>query len=615
LAARRRTELRSGEAAARPLLRKESAMSNAIRAASYYRMSDDQQQESIPQQRNAVTAWAKAHGYVIVREYMDEGISGDKTEKRKGFLQMREDATRLRDFQAIIVWDQDRFGRFDSLEAGYWIKPLRDAGVVLVTMREGAIDWNDFTKRLVYTITQEGKHQYLRDISRNITRGLLANAKDGKRNGSYVPYAYDRMLLDELGQPRQRLRIGEKVARPASWGVTLVPSDDPAQVETVVWVFRTWIDTATSLRAIALELNRRGIPAPGRFHRPGDRERPLWDTNAIRRLLANPVYCGDYRWGQTASGSYHRVVNGEVTETKGKRCRRANERPAVYVRDAFSPLVSRETWDAAQAKLAERRVNRSYVRDAGYALTGLLYCGHCRMKMKGTHCGCRAANGKVYSYRRYICKTAIANGGAGCRLYSIRESYLLPFLVKRLQEDYLAPEKVAQLEAELRRRLEARRNGGSLAEAEGLRRRLAAVDDEIKTATQNVLRAKSNIDLLNDALTALRGERERLAAELSDAEARRGPELDIEETVKKAVDRLRTLAEWLQEVDPKRLREVLRQIFVRVDLYYESVEGRTKRSPFRLEKGVAQLRPQMQFDSCASSSPRFAACRSASSGR
>jgi hypothetical protein len=265
--------------------------------------------------------------------------------------------------------------------------------------------------------------------------------------------------------------------------------------------------------------------------------------------------------------------------------------------------VSRETWDAAQAKLAERRVNRSYVRDAGYALTGLLYCGHCRMKMKGTHCGCRAANGKVYSYRRYICKTAIANGSAGCRLYSIRESYLLPFLVKKLQEDYLAPEKVAQLEVELRRRLEARRNGGSLAEVEGLRRRLAAVDDEIKTATQNVLRAKSNIDLLNDALTALRGERERLAAGLSDAEARRGPELDIEGTVKKAVDRLRTLAERLQEVDPKRLREVLRQMFVRVDLYYQPLEGRTKRSPFRLEKGVAQLRPQVQFDSCASSSP------------
>jgi DNA invertase Pin-like site-specific DNA recombinase len=574
-------------------------------------MSDPQQEESIEQQQAMMRPYAEAHGYRIIREYQDEGISGDKTDKRRGFLQMREDATRLHDFEAILVWDQDRFGRFDSLEAGYWIKPLRDAGIVLVTFKDGAIDWNDFTKRLVYTITQEGKHQFLRDISRNITRGMLANARAGRRNGAYVPYAYDRMLVDEEGQPRQRLRVGEKVARPKSWSFTLVPSDEPGEVETVVWVFRTFLDTDTSLRAIANDLNSRGVPAPGRHHRRGDRERPLWDTNAIKRLLTNPVYCGDYRWGQVGSGSYHRVVNGEVAETKGKRRRHANDQPAIYARDIFPPLVTRETWEQVQAKFAERKVSHTYVRDAGYPLTGLLYCGHCGGRMHGTRTGCRA-HGKVYAYRRYVCKSNTAHGSAVCARHSIREDRLLPFLVRRLRADYLAPERLEQLEAELRRRLEIRRRGLTRCDTDRLRQRLAEVDEQVKQATLNVLRAKSNIDLLNEALTTLRAERDQLADELHDAEARQEPEIDTEAAVEKAVARLRTLGERLGDADPRRLREVMRQMVARIDLFYETTPGRKWRSPFRLERGVVKFRPQVPFEGCAPSGPRSGAPRSAS---
>jgi len=63
-----------------------------------------------------------------------DGISGDATEKRLDFQRMIADASGRRDFEAILCWDQDRFGRFDSVEAGFWIHPLRKAGVKLVTV-------------------------------------------------------------------------------------------------------------------------------------------------------------------------------------------------------------------------------------------------------------------------------------------------------------------------------------------------------------------------------------------------------------------------------------------------------------------------------------------------
>lgn len=55
--------------------------------------------------------------YTIVREYLDEGFSGDATEKRLQFQQMIAEAADG-DFEVVLCWDQDRFGRFDSLEAG-----------------------------------------------------------------------------------------------------------------------------------------------------------------------------------------------------------------------------------------------------------------------------------------------------------------------------------------------------------------------------------------------------------------------------------------------------------------------------------------------------------------
>ena len=44
------------------------------------------------------------------------------------------------EFQAVLCWDQDRLGRFDSMEAGHWIHPLRENGVHLVTVAQSRME-------------------------------------------------------------------------------------------------------------------------------------------------------------------------------------------------------------------------------------------------------------------------------------------------------------------------------------------------------------------------------------------------------------------------------------------------------------------------------------------
>ena len=170
-------------------------------AVTYIRMSSDRQEASPSQQRAELAKLAKREGYRLLREYFDEGISGDATEKRTAFKQMVADAEEKGDFAAILCWDVDRFGRFDSVEAGHWIYPLRNAGVWLVTISQGVIDWNDFSGRMMYGIIQEGKHQFLIDLSKRAagedcrSQGRPRIRSPGMGNGPG--------LLRPIGQTRQ----------------------------------------------------------------------------------------------------------------------------------------------------------------------------------------------------------------------------------------------------------------------------------------------------------------------------------------------------------------------------------------------------------------------------
>src|SRR5437773_10329754 len=123
------------------------AKRKVIRLALYLRCSDKKQDTSVKDQRKSCVAFVarnqvnkqREHDYKIVCEYVDDGISGDDTEKRFDFLRMRDDAGRDI-YDAILCWDQDRFGRFDMLKAGKYIDPLREAGVFLLTVGDGKVD-------------------------------------------------------------------------------------------------------------------------------------------------------------------------------------------------------------------------------------------------------------------------------------------------------------------------------------------------------------------------------------------------------------------------------------------------------------------------------------------
>ena len=86
------------------------------RVTQYMRMSTEQQQYSTDDQADKFIECAVRTGFEIVRTYADEGKSGLSIGGRDGLRRLLADVKAgTTDFEAIVIYDVSRWGRFVSL--------------------------------------------------------------------------------------------------------------------------------------------------------------------------------------------------------------------------------------------------------------------------------------------------------------------------------------------------------------------------------------------------------------------------------------------------------------------------------------------------------------------
>ncbi len=244
-----------------------------IPAAAYYRMSSDKQEASIPEQRKAVEKWAAENGYRIIREYIDEGISGWKDD-RENFQRLITDLDRG-DFQAVLCWDTNRFSRFDVLEANHYWFLLDKAGVHLATCSQGRVDWRSIGGWLTASIKQYGDAQHRHQVSADVRRGHRAVAERGHSIARF-PFGY-------LGGKGKKLSLG---------------SD--ADVALVRRIYADYIG-GQSLRGICFALTAEGIASPNGRN---------WRPSTLRATLTNKTYIGTYdRCGVVIENNHPAIID------------------------------------------------------------------------------------------------------------------------------------------------------------------------------------------------------------------------------------------------------------------------------------------------------------------
>ena len=99
--------------------------------ATYARVSTARQEEerTIEVQLGALRDFAREHGYTIVKEYIDDGWSGDIL-ARPSLDQLREDAKK-KIWQAVLIYDPDRLARRYSYQE-LVMDELRDMGLEVI---------------------------------------------------------------------------------------------------------------------------------------------------------------------------------------------------------------------------------------------------------------------------------------------------------------------------------------------------------------------------------------------------------------------------------------------------------------------------------------------------
>ena len=317
-------------------------------AACYIRMSSDKQDRSPAQQRAEIAKLASREGCFIAPglEFIDEGITGDSgPDQRPGFKAMLAAAAAGR-FKVLLAYDQDRVGRFDSLDAGKWLAPIRDSGVRIVTVVQGHIDLESSGGRIIYTVNQEAKKAFLIEHAAKTLRGKLATAARGGRNGGVLAYGMDRGLFDAAGALVRRLAPGESV-RLAGHIVRALPSTDEARVSAVRFLFGRYASAAVSFRALAGELATRGFPPP-----PSGE----WNGAVVAGILRNPLYCGTARFGACSVAKYHCVRGGEIVAVNGNKGKRRTKPQEEWIPTpgAFQGIIPVAQFKRVQAQAAER---------------------------------------------------------------------------------------------------------------------------------------------------------------------------------------------------------------------------------------------------------------------
>lgn len=486
---------------------------------------------SITNQRKLIQAHLAEHedlnGMEAV-EYIDDGFTGTNTH-RPGFQEMLRDMEDGR-VGAVIVKDLSRLGR-SYLEVGNYLErifPLSGVRVIAVNDGYDSADFTGATGGINVAFRNFIYESYSRDLSTKVRSAMRVRMEKGKFI-SHTPYGY-------------RKSPGDKHL--------MVP--DPETAPVVRDIFRMVLEGKSCAEAAA-ELNGQGVPTPLQYKRHQvraacrDREL-LWTHITVVNILHNYKYTG-------AMVSHTR----ESRYLRDKNQRRTPPEEWIVTENAHEPLVSRETFERANAML--RHPKKPQRRSAGNN-DAVFFCGHCGRKLR------RTFGRDVY----FSCGTPSYQAQAACRglrwSKSELEQALLP--VYRVQLALLG-EKAAELQKEA----DTDQAASRARRMEQIRRELQSIDRQKMRLFEDYHDGRLDLTAYLERKAGLTQKGKQLRTEQADIEAAHRGYLERQEQRRAEKTRLDAYLSGAQAPDGQLLPGMYEAIG-RVRVFEKSIEVRWK---------------------------------------
>ena len=341
-----------------------------ITAAVYLRLSRDDggdaESNSIGNQREILNRYATDHGFIVHREYVDDGWSGTNFE-RPNFKKMVEDIE-AGGIGIVLVKDLSRLGRHNAMIAFYTEIFFPDNDVRLIALGD-SIDTGQGDNEIMAFKSVINEY-YARDISKKIRAAKRNQALKGNFGGAHAPYGY-------IKDPNNKHRL---------------IIDDEAAI--VVRRMFTLADNGMGVCQIATTLSDDKILCPAMYklirygHRsiPVDENYPYdWRTTTVRRILDSRVYIGDIVSHKKGNKSF-----------KNQKLISHPESEWITVEGMHEPLVSRDVFDRVCKLIKVKK--RENARGITNIFAGAMKCSDCGSNMNYRSDNRKPGSGKGYFF-------------------------------------------------------------------------------------------------------------------------------------------------------------------------------------------------------------------------
>jgi site-specific DNA recombinase len=353
----------------------------------------NEQDLSLDRQRLEISAWAAANELII------SSADWYADEARSGTTTAGREhfLAMIQNIQkpiaGVVIWEFARLARqFD--DTMYYLADLRHRGFAVHAITDNIPD------------TLEGRlfESFLAYKSAKYSQDLGKAVKSGFRRSIEVGHTYPNRMAP-IGYKKEFFQVGTyRDGRPRMAG-RLIPDPETAPLVRAVFEAR----------------------AQGRTYNEIHHDFPIVTHSvSLHRILVNSIYTGILRFG-------------------------GQDYPGFC-----EPLVSVETWSAAQAVNQVRRGRFGYdhprALHSRFALTGLLRCARCGAPMNGRTA---APDRKIDSY---VCRAARVGLHAVCHAPGIPREELEQVVLQAIEETALNPARMAPLlqesDADLQERIQ-----------------------------------------------------------------------------------------------------------------------------------------------------------------
>ena len=286
--------------------------------------------DDIPMQKQACREFADNHGWVIVKEFEEKGVSGFKVSaKKRDAIQDLKEAALRGEFDVLLVFMFDRIGRIDD-ETPFVVEWFVKHGIEVWSVREGEQRFDSHVDKLTNYIRFWQASGESEKTSMRIKTRMHQLTLDGIYTGGPVPFGYKLVgtgVKNRKGYEINNLQIEE------------------GEAEIVRMIFNKFRCDGYGSYRIAHILN----DAKVKTHKGSN-----FQSNTILRILRNKIYTGY-------------LVSGDAV--------------SPYIPELH--IIDNEEFEAAQFILKQRSRKDEEKRQIAMntkgkaMLSGNVFCAHC----------------------------------------------------------------------------------------------------------------------------------------------------------------------------------------------------------------------------------------------